>query len=252
MRVRKCLSRHPSDAPPARYPAIPLSHGPRDDPALKKKVSPTPPLENPKHRATTKSYQSPTMTPIPTASASDPSTRPLPSKKRPRNPSREPCQGRHSRIKLSPESSTASEPSISEDSALIPTSLSSDSTAASEADTDSESELSDSSSDPSSSDESDSDGSALSDNAENSEIETDGEEVTNLRKDRGGKPDIKMRKDETATDLRSRLKSFLPQLAASNEELEAERKAGTLKQREIDKGEDGDGEYIEMVGFIEL
>ena len=65
----------------------------------------------------------------------------------------------------------------------------------------------------------------------------------------------------TSSDLHSRLASFLPSLAAANEELEHDRAAGTLGQRDIenvdtkedgeggDEGGDGDGEgggYIEM------
>ncbi|KAF2011560.1 hypothetical protein BU24DRAFT_284007 [Aaosphaeria arxii CBS 175.79] len=115
--------------------------------------------------------------------------------------------------------------------------------------------LSESSSDPSSesSDESSSDGeSTLSD-------EEDEEGIVNLRANRGKKPRMKLRKQDLGSDIRPFLKDFLPKLKAANEELEAERLAGTLKYREIDahlngasdgtdkpEEEEGEGQYVEM------
>ena len=73
-------------------------------------------------------------------------------------------------------------------------------------------------------------------------------EVVNLRVNRGQKPTYRLDEEEFGPDIRSFLKDFLPQLKAANEELEAERKQGTLKKREIDAVNEGeDKQYIEMV-----
>lgn len=63
------------------------------------------------------------------------------------------------------------------------------------------------------------------------------------------KPSMKLSKvdRELGTSLRSRLKAFLPKMAEANRELEAERAAGTLEQRNIENMEDDeDDQYIEM------
>jgi hypothetical protein len=126
--------------------------------------------------------------------------------------------------------------------------------------TDSESELSESSEEPSdlsSSDEDDEDeGDQAGEDSKSTQMELDehGEqdEVVNLRANRGKKPTFKLSEDELGPDIRTFLKDFLPQLKAANEELEAQRKAGTLKKREIDAVDaDEDKEYIEMVGVIQ-
>ncbi|KAJ8114257.1 hypothetical protein OPT61_g3810 [Boeremia exigua] len=72
-------------------------------------------------------------------------------------------------------------------------------------------------------------------------------EVVNLRANRGQKPTYKLDEEELGPDIRTFLKDFLPKLKAANEELEADRKQGTLKKREIDAvdGEE-DEQYIEM------
>jgi hypothetical protein len=120
---------------------------------------------------------------------------------------------------------------------------------ATDANTDSESELSESSEEPSdlsSSDEDDEDeDKECAEDNKSTHMELDGQEdedqVVNLRANRGQKPTFK-------PDIRTFLKDFLPQLKAANEELEAQRKAGTLKKREIDAVDaDEDKEYIEMV-----
>lgn len=73
-------------------------------------------------------------------------------------------------------------------------------------------------------------------------------EVVNLRANRGKKPTYKLDEEEFGPDIRTFLKDFLPQLKASNEELEAQRKEGTLKKREIEVvDEEEDEQYIEMV-----
>lgn len=75
-------------------------------------------------------------------------------------------------------------------------------------------------------------------------------EIVNLRANRGQKPTYKLDED-LGPDIRTFLKDFLPQLKAANEELEAERKQGTLKKREIDAVEGEDNEqYIEMVRSV--
>jgi len=48
------------------------------------------------------------------------------------------------------------------------------------------------------------------------------------------------------SDLKSRLSTFLPQLAAANAELEILKENGGLKDRQIDNVQDGEGDYIEM------
>jgi hypothetical protein len=127
---------------------------------------------------------------------------------------------------------------------------------ATDANTDSESELSESSEEPSdlsSSDEDDEDqDEERAEDNKSTQMELDGQEdkdeVVNLRANRGQKPTFKLDQDELGPDIRTFLKDFLPQLKAANEELEAQRKAGTLKKREIDAVDaDEDKEYIEMV-----
>jgi hypothetical protein len=109
---------------------------------------------------------------------------------------------------------------------------------ATDANTDSESELSESSEEPSdlsSSDEDDEDeDKECADDNKSTHMELDGQEDED--------------QEELGPDIRTFLKDFLPQLKAANEELEAQRKAGTLKKREIDAVDaDEDKEYIEMV-----
>lgn len=139
----------------------------------------------------------------------------------------------------------SSEPSISGESSLVPTSVGEQSTDASDYDSESGSELSESSEEPSddsSDDESD---------GEDTEMELDEHQgsdgVVNLRANRGKKPIMRLDKEELGPDIRDFLKDFLPQLKAANEELEAQKKAGTLKSLDAEVTEDGEP-YIEMVG----
>lgn len=87
--------------------------------------------------------------------------------------------------------------------------------------------------------------------------ERDGDGIVNLRVNQGPKPVMKLGDSELGDDIRPFLKEFLPKLRAANEELEAQRKAGTLSTVEV-QGEDaaaehGDEQYIEMVrGCSEL
>ena len=131
---------------------------------------------------------------------------------------------------------------------------------ATDTNTDSESELSESSEEPSdlsSSDEEDDgedddEADHAGEDSKSTQMELDEhqqqDEVVNLRANRGQKPTFKLSEDELGPDIRTFLKDFLPQLKAANEELEAQRKAGTLKKREIDAVDaDEDKEYIEMV-----
>jgi U3 small nucleolar RNA-associated protein 14 len=75
--------------------------------------------------------------------------------------------------------------------------------------------------------------------------------VVNLRAGQGQKPIMKLDKNELGPDIRIFLKDFLPQLKAANEELAAQRRAGTLKHREIDMVDVDDNEqYIEMVSGV--
>lgn len=158
-------------------------------------------------------------------------------------------------MKLSPpvDNGTASKPSISEESALTPTSVPDELTDASDVGSESSSDVSESSDEPSSESESESESEeeAGGDLTEESEVEEqDGEEqITNLRSNRGKKPKMKLSKDDLGPDLRPFLDSFLPKLKAANDELEAQREAGILKGREIERGDEEDGGegYIEMV-----
>ncbi|KAH9871523.1 hypothetical protein IAQ61_005703 [Plenodomus lingam] len=70
--------------------------------------------------------------------------------------------------------------------------------------------------------------------------------ITNLRANRGPKPAFKLSAHEDfGPDIRDFLKDFLPRLKAANEELEAQKRAGTLTS--LDKGPEDEGEpYIEM------
>lgn len=162
----------------------------------------------------------------------------------------EDCTHRRTRTKLNAvTTSSASESSVSDQSALIPTSVPNDSTDASnvEIDSDDSSDVSESSQEPSSE-------SSSEDNDESdSHIETDNEDaIVNLRANRGKKPKIKLGPGALGPDITSFLKDFLPQLKAANERLEVEREAGTLKDMEIERENDVEGDvgehYIEMVG----
>jgi hypothetical protein len=142
----------------------------------------------------------------------------------------------------------SSEPSISDDPALIVSSVAEHSTDASNYDSDSDSDLSESSEEPSSESSSENDSDSDSD-VEMDPEGTDG--VVNLRANRGRKPIMTIDKDDLGPDIRTFLKDFLPQLKAANEELEAQRAAGTLgnmkiEADEVDEAEDS-APYIEMV-----
>lgn len=148
---------------------------------------------------------------------------------------------RRKRVRFSGDDS--SEPSISDESALVPTSVDSHSTEASDLES-SESELSESSEEPS--DESSSEEEEDGDDTEMEEQSQDG--VVNLRANRGTKPVMRLNKEDLGPDIRDFLKDFLPQLKAANEELERQKKAGTLKSLDAEDavGEEG-APYIEMV-----
>ncbi|CAO2655127.1 Nn.00g101910.m01.CDS01 [Neocucurbitaria sp. VM-36] len=145
------------------------------------------------------------------------------------------------RAKLSGDDS--SEPSISDESALVATSIGEYSTDASDHESDTESELSESSEEPSSEESSEDDNDGQDTEMELEDQEQDG--VVNLRANRGKKPVMKLGQEELGPDIRGFLKDFLPQLKAANEELEAQRRAGTLKTVEAAGDEDRE-QYIEM------
>jgi len=155
---------------------------------------------------------------------------------------------RSKRVRFSnePESSP---PSISSDSALASTNAADDSTtnASDFGTSDSDSELSESSEEPSS-DESSSE--EEDDDGEDTEMELEElrsqDGVVNLRANRGTKPIMKLGNEDLGPDIRGFLKDFLPQLKAANEELEAQKKAGTLKSLESVEGQDEGEPYIEM------
>lgn len=150
----------------------------------------------------------------------------------------------HRRKRVRFDADDSSEPSISDESALASTNAADDSTIASDYGSDSDSVLSSSSEEPSSESSSeDEQGDAASDMSLEEQEGKDG--VINLRV--GKKPTMKLDKDELGPDIRIFLKDFLPQLKAANEELEAQRKAGTLGSRMIDANEETGEQYIEMV-----
>jgi hypothetical protein len=159
----------------------------------------------------------------------------------------------HRRKRVRFETGASSDPSISEESALTSTSVADDSTVASDFGSESDSELSESSEEPSS--DSSSEDADEEDPASDAELhEHKGNNgVVNLRAGQGKKPTMKLNKEELGPDIRDFLKDFLPQLKAANDELEAQRKAGTLKSREIDMTDAEEaGQYIEMVSGVSL
>ena len=149
---------------------------------------------------------------------------------------------RGKRVKFSSDDS--SENSRSDASALVPTSAGEQSTDASDCGSDSESELFESSEEPSDDSSSEEEGDDGSDDELGVHQGQDG--VVHLRATRGKKPVMKLDKEEIGPDIREFLKEFLPQLEAANEELEAQKKAGTLQSLDVGAGED-DELYIEMV-----
>ncbi|KAF1994894.1 hypothetical protein P154DRAFT_539171 [Amniculicola lignicola CBS 123094] len=151
---------------------------------------------------------------------------------------------RLTRAKYTATDSSSREHFVSDDSVLLPSSISEPSSDASEADSDSDSdsELSVSSEDPSS--DSDDDESEM----DIDKHEEDADRITNLRANQGQKPTIRLSEVDLGPDLRPWLEDFLPKLKAANEELEVERAAGTLAKRaiEIDDDQVGEGQHIEM------
>ncbi|KAF1921556.1 hypothetical protein BDU57DRAFT_439951 [Ampelomyces quisqualis] len=131
------------------------------------------------------------------------------------------------------------QPAISDESARAPTRTAADSgDSGSGSGSDSDSELSESSEEPSDESSGDS-GSGSEDDSENA--------VVNLRAGQGQKPKMTFDKSALGPDIRDFLKDFLPQLKAANDELEAKRRAGTLKSREIEMTDADDQEQcIEM------
>lgn len=110
--------------------------------------------------------------------------------------------------------------------------------------------MSDSSSDPSSEsssedDESDEDEDTASES--NLPDHTGRNGITSLRAGQGKKPTMRLDQDELGPDIRDFLKDFLPQLKKANEELEEQKRAGTLKGIDDEDGVEGET-YIEMVG----
>lgn len=160
-------------------------------------------------------------------------------------PSTTPELAVHRRKRVRFTSDESSKPSIPNESALTSTSVIEGSTDDANHESDSESELSESSEEPS--DDSSSEDESDEGDDDKDTLDTGGDEVINLRANRGKKPIMKLDKEELGPDIRTFLKDFLPRLKAANEELEAQKKAGKLKT--LDAAEDEDGEpYIEMVG----
>lgn len=143
---------------------------------------------------------------------------------------------------MSPEDSSTSQQNPSQTPAMAPSTASDKAHVPAVMDSSYDSsEMSDSSEEPSS------ESSSEDEDEEESDTETQAEpKVENLRANRGQKPEMRFNKDEMGPDIRTFLKDFLPQLKAANDELEAERKAGTLKNRKIEAEGEEDGQYIEM------
>ena len=118
-------------------------------------------------------------------------------------------------------------------------------------DDDNESYLSESSEEPSDESDIEESGEDSDDDEEEEEEEAAEEAVVNLRANRGERPSYKLPDDEALEDIRPFLKDFIPKLKAANEELEAQKQAGTLQTTEIIGEDDGNAEdqYIEMVSF---
>ncbi|RMZ71199.1 Cysteine ase [Pyrenophora seminiperda CCB06] len=151
---------------------------------------------------------------------------------------------RSKRVRFSNEPSS---PSASSESALASTNAADDTTTnpSDLGTSDSDSELSESSEEPSS-DESSSEEEDDDDDEDTEMEESEGQNgVVNLRANRGKKPVMKLGDEDLGPDIRDFLKHFLPQLKAANDELEAQKKAGTLQS--LDAGPESEGEpYIEM------
>ncbi|KAJ6278873.1 hypothetical protein J3E71DRAFT_369968 [Bipolaris maydis] len=147
----------------------------------------------------------------------------------------------------------SSSPSMSSQSALASTNATDDTTtnASDYGTSDTDSTLSESSEEPSSDESSSSedDDDDENDDGEDTEMELDeakgADGVVNLRANRGTKPIMKLTKAEMGPDIRGFLKDFLPRLKAANEELEAQKRAGTLRRLDAEDQEDGEP-YIEM------
>ena len=148
------------------------------------------------------------------------------------------------------DSSVPNSCSVSEDSALFSTEHSGNETANSDFDSMSSSAVSESSEDTSSGSDSENESMNVEDGSEDESMsEAEVEIVTLPLPKKAKKPTIKA--VETVgqeVDLGARLKRFLPQLAAANQELEICRAAGTLKERNLEVVDEEAGkEYIEMV-----
>lgn len=103
-------------------------------------------------------------------------------------------------------------------------------------------ELSTSSEEPSSaSDDSDSDAEERSPDTSHRQYEDNG---TRIHIRAGGRPHIT--KGVANVGLRDKLRGFLPDMRAANEQLEREREAGTLEKRNMENVE-GEASHIEMV-----
>ncbi|EUC29203.1 hypothetical protein COCCADRAFT_40388 [Bipolaris zeicola 26-R-13] len=145
----------------------------------------------------------------------------------------------------------SSSPSMSSQSALASTNAT-DGTATNASDygtSDTDSTLSESSEEPSSDESSSEEEDDEDDDGEDTQMELDeakgADGVVNLRANRGTKPIMKLTKAEMGPDIRGFLKDFLPRLKAANEELEAQKRAGTLRRLDAEDQEEGEP-YIEM------
>jgi len=147
------------------------------------------------------------------------------------------------------DSSTPNSCSVSEDSALFSTEHSGNETANSDFDSTSSSAVSESSDDTSSGSDSENESMNCEDGSEDESMsEAEMEIVTLPLPKKAKKPTIKaVEVVGQEVDLGARLKRFLPQLAAANQELETYRAAGMLKERNLEVVDEEAGkEYIEM------
>jgi len=108
-------------------------------------------------------------------------------------------------------------------------------------DIDSDSELSTSSEEPSSDSESEDSDSEI-DTSDRASTVDDGETIVNVRP--GSKPEMTL--ESLKGGLKSRLKAFIPELKAANQELEKEKVDGSIERRNIEHVDEDEGPYIEM------
>jgi cobalamin biosynthesis protein CobT len=67
---------------------------------------------------------------------------------------------------------------------------------------------------------------------------------------RSGRKPVMDKSKLPASSLMSRLKQFVPEMAAANEVLDAEKRSGSIAKRVMEVGDDAEDNYIEMVSGV--